>query len=223
MFHPSDYARRITDFEDGLISMELQPQPNDPEHELRDMNGDDADVPAQDPATGPGVMPQWPTGWPTGFGGNNFASGFNGGSVGGNNFASQGASNAGITGMPLTPPQAYGQGFTAPDFQPQPQNFAAPQPNLQAFPQQQALAPRFMAPQPTAQALFGAVPQAAPQLALQAQSQIQPQAQLQVQAPALRQQPTQVQPQPQAQPLTQNQAVENHPHVSVAAPQQNRQ
>ena len=28
MFRPSNYARAITDFEDGLISMELQPQPN---------------------------------------------------------------------------------------------------------------------------------------------------------------------------------------------------
>ena len=42
----------ITDFEDGLISMELQPQPNDPEHELRDMNGDDADSTAQEPPSG---------------------------------------------------------------------------------------------------------------------------------------------------------------------------
>jgi len=54
MFRPSDYARRITDFEDGLIAMELQPQPNDPEHELRDMNGDDAESPVLEPAIGVG-------------------------------------------------------------------------------------------------------------------------------------------------------------------------
>lgn len=31
MFRHSDYARRITDLEDSLISLELRPHPNDPE------------------------------------------------------------------------------------------------------------------------------------------------------------------------------------------------
>ena len=182
MFRPTDYARRITDFEDGLIAMELQPQPNDPEHELRDMNGEETDGPVQEPATGAGP---WGGGGggggPWGFGGAS-APGFFGGmgadtAAGGSALPQQmpqappawGAA-PGMWGQPAAP-QAFGatsqpQAGGMPSFAPfAPSALPPMQPAQQPAPQRQQL----QAPAPPRAAQQTAQPLPQPAQALQPQ------------------------------------------------------